>query len=206
MNQTIDIRSKHYWCEKFQVSDFDWQEIFQQNFINEYLPRKCKDFNWKLFHGLVNTESRLKNMRYSDGSCKSCTSGSIENMEHLLIHCKYNLHIWRRIENIVKVFLDETYTLDTLEVMLGYWNISENHFSTDIKIVNVIMGICRYHIWKMRNNIKYGNAEDIGYTRSVMFLKLSIESHFQLLTLSSTIKENIKDKLTKVLNIMRRFL
>ena len=206
LNQTLDIRSKHYWCGKFGVVDFDWQAMFQQNLINEYLPRKCKDFNWKLFHGLVNTESRLKNMRYSDGLCKSCTAGNIENLEHLLIGCKYNKLIWKQIENIVKELLGETYKIDTLEIMLGFWSVTATHSLIDVKINNVIMGICRYHIWKMRNNIKYGNAEDTGFTKSVKILKISLESHFQVLILSSNTDENIKAKLKNVLTMFRKFL
>ena len=46
--------------------------------------KKCKDFNWKLFYGLVNTESKLKHMKYSDGLCKMCNLGVIEIAIHML--------------------------------------------------------------------------------------------------------------------------
>ena len=206
LNQPFDIRSKHYWCEKFGINDFNWPDMFQQNFINEYLPRKCKDFNWKIFHGLVNTETRLKNMKYSDGICKSCTTGSIENMEHLLLGCKYNKFIWKLIEKIVKKLVGESFKINTLEVLLGIWSVVDTRSLTDVKIINVIMGMCRYHIWKMRNNIRYGNEDEIGFTKSVKLLKISLESHLQLLILSSKPDEETKEKFNNALTILRTIL
>ena len=90
--------------------------------------------------------------------------------------------------------------------MLGFGSVTATHSLIDVKIINVIMGICRYHIWKMRNNIKYGNAEDTGFTKSVKILKISLESHFQVLILSSNTDENIKAKLKNVLTMFRKFL
>ena len=45
---------------------------FQMNLVNYSFPRQCKDFNWKLFQGQINTESRLQRMSLSDGRCKIC--------------------------------------------------------------------------------------------------------------------------------------
>ena len=84
LSQSLDIKSKGYWCRKLGVEELDWEAWFSHNFNNKLLPRKVKDFNWKLFHGLINTEKRLKQMRYSDGICKICHTQSIEDIHHLM--------------------------------------------------------------------------------------------------------------------------
>ena len=206
LENPFDIKSKYYWAEKFSSVNFDWDLIFQQNLTNCYLPRKCKDFNWKLFHGLVNTEKRLKNMKYSDGLCKLCNAGIIENLEHLFIECKYNARIWSLMEGIIQALIDESYKIDNIAVMIGIWTSQNVQSQVDIKIANVLLGICRYHIWKMRNNIKYGNADDVGFIKSVTILKHDLESHLLVLLLSNSTKEEVKEKVRHVLNISRRFL
>ena len=60
LNRKTEIKSKEYWNRKFINMNIDWEDWFSQNFVNRYIPRKCKDFNWKVFHGHVNTETRLK--------------------------------------------------------------------------------------------------------------------------------------------------
>ena len=49
------------------MNDTNWTDLFIQNLINRYMPKKCKYFNWKVFHGLVNTEVKLRQMNFSDG-------------------------------------------------------------------------------------------------------------------------------------------
>ena len=205
-SQHLDIKSKHYWSQRFRDEIFDWSAVFRQNLINEYLPRKCKDFNWKLFHGLVNTESRLKNMKYSDGMCKICSSGEIENLEHLLIGCKYNMLIWNQLEKIIKKCLIETYHIDIIGIMLGVWSVNDAHSLIEVKLINVLLGICRFHIWKMRNNIKYGEEDDIGFIRCIKILKSNIESHLQVLILSSNTDHEIKEKVKDVLSNVKQCL
>ena len=44
----FEIKSKLYWNNKFTGVQIDWKLMFQQILNNDYLPKKCKDFNWKL--------------------------------------------------------------------------------------------------------------------------------------------------------------
>ena len=196
MSQPTDIRSKRYWCEKFNMEDFDWSMIFQQNFINQYIPRKCKDFNWKHFHGLVNTEKRLKNMRFSDGYCKLCRVGAIEDMEHLLIDCRYNKLIWKTIEDIIKEVINQSFKIDIRTIMLGF--VDTSYPQNDVLIINMLLSICRYHVWKMRNNIKYGNEDDIGFVKCKNILKYDLLSHLKLIIHSSQMDIGVNEKLKAV--------
>ena len=72
---------------------------FDCNFVNDLVPRKCKDFNWKIFHGQVNTETRLEKMNMSNGMCVVCENGK-ENLEHLLIDCRHVYSIWDAVERL----------------------------------------------------------------------------------------------------------
>ena len=86
INNKTHVTSMHYWSWKFNDVDWNWEHWFTQNFINKLLPRKCKDFNWKIFHGQLNTEIRLSKMKYSDGICKICKNEA-ENLDHMLYQC-----------------------------------------------------------------------------------------------------------------------
>ena len=50
------------------------------NLLNKFVTAS------KLFYGVIPVESRLKQMRKSDGVCKLCNEG-IENIEELFVRC-----------------------------------------------------------------------------------------------------------------------
>ena len=205
LSQCPDIKSKQYWCNKFNLHDIDWDALFIQNLNNKLLPRKCKDFNWKLFHGLVNTESRLKRMKYSDGLCRLCKTGEVENMDHLMMGCSYNLVIWKLLETVIHMSFGYFYKIDLFEIMLGFLSAEDVQSPSDILIINVLIGICRYHIWKKRNCIRYG-AENISFNQSVKSLKIDLETHFQTLLFSDGTCQTTKKKLENTLLNLKQVL
>ena len=198
----FEIKSKHYWRVKFREIDIEWGVFYQQSLTNRFLPRKCKDFNWKIFHGLVNTEKRLSNMKYSDGICKLCNTGVVENLEHLLINCRYNLQLWKRVEIITNNMFEEKHKIDDKVVILGFLVDKDTKNWVNFEIANMLLSICRYHIWKMRNNVKYGEKDDVGYTLSAKFLRYDIESHIQVLSLSGSTNDDVKHILSKVMSLL----
>ena len=62
LSKKVYTNSQSYWSSKFPNIEIDWNICFKGNFVNPLLPRKCKDFNWKIFSGLVNTKVMLKRM------------------------------------------------------------------------------------------------------------------------------------------------
>ena len=58
------VNTKGYWENKFDGNVIDWNLWFDCNFVNNPIPRKCKDLNWKIFYGQVNTETRLEKNEY----------------------------------------------------------------------------------------------------------------------------------------------
>jgi hypothetical protein len=83
LNKGIEIKSSLYWQRKFNDSLISMDLWFTCNFISSIMPRKCIDFNWKLFHGKLSTETQLKRMKLSDGICSVCNN-EFENADHLL--------------------------------------------------------------------------------------------------------------------------
>ena len=177
LNSTdMSVRSKEYWSDKFRdlTAIIDWEIWFHVNFINVCMPRKCRDFNWKLFHGCINTEMRLKQMTFSNGICKMCGIHD-ENVEHLLYTCSKLSGIWEDIEQFINNVFDSRVTLNRLSVLAGI--LINDEMSA---IVNVVISITRFEIWKRRNVFRYENIF-IDSRITVAKIRYEIKCHFQIL-------------------------
>ena len=190
------INSKDYWrYEMFPGLNLDWNVWFKVNFNSKILPRKCKDFNLKLFHGWLSTESRLSRMRYSDGLCKCCQREK-ENIEHLLINCQYRLQVWKLLQKSLRKSFGNNLIISRKEIIAGLFH---NFESNESQIINMCIGITRFHLWKTRNSIKEDD-ETITFVNCSMFLKHKIIDHANILLNSETTSNGIKQILTKVVN------
>ena len=87
--------------------------------------------------------------------------------------------------------------------MLGFWNIDNTQNHNDALLVNALLSIGRYHIWKIRNCIKYGE-ENISPFQSTKRLKADLESHLQILVLSKDTSYEIKEKVSSIMDVIRR--
>ena len=159
------------------------------------MPRKCKDFNWKLFHGQINTENRLCKMQYSDGSCKVCSN--VENVEHILTTCSGLDTIWNVTECIIKNHIDSGFAITYTDKMAGYFKMSKG-----TEFINVLLSITRWVIWKRRNNIKY-DAMDTDIQKGISMLKEEVKIHINNLKRITRSKLNIKNSFQKILEILR---
>ncbi len=145
----IEVKSKSYWKNVFSKDDIDFELLFKCNMLNKCSPRKCLDYNWKVFHGQVNTESRLHRMKLSDGICVICKH-DIENIEHLLVSCSSIVKLWKWVEYICSVLYNKQFALNKEIILLGMLNDSNID-----KIINMILHICKWVIWKRRCVVKY---------------------------------------------------
>ena len=89
------------------------------------------------------------------------------------------------------------YRIDSIAIMLGFWSDRISQNPSDLAIINVLMGICRYHIWKKRCCIKYGK-EIINHSHSVNRLKFDIKTHLQALLLGSIACQKTKEILKSI--------
>ena len=190
------IKSKDYWkYEMFPGIDLDWNVWFQVNFNNKILPKQCKDFNIKLFHGWLSTETRLRRMKYSDGLCKCCQREE-ENLEHLLIKCHYRSKIWKLLQCALKRSFGNIVRVTRTEIIAGLF---KNHESNQTQIINMCISVTRFHIWKTRNSIKKDD-EVITFKNCAMFLKYKILDHANILLKSTMTSEGIKALLPKLID------
>lgn len=182
LNVNVHIKSKDYWSRKFDSSNIDFDKWFKCNFTCKLTPRNCIDFNWKLFYGQVNTEQRLKKMKYSNGICLLCKAHD-ENVEHLLLKCCHVKHIWKSIQNLLLLSDIDIY-LSTFNIICGY-----HDFGDKSKICNVILSITRFIIWKRRNLLRYEDTFlDIDKTEKWVYNE--IRKHCTVLLFTSSVKKN----------------
>ena len=185
-----EISAKTYWINKLNLNTVNWDIICDINLCNKYIPKKCTDFNWKVIHGLVNTEKWLNKMKYSDGKCKVCDDDIVEDIEHLLYRCENSKKVWDIINQIILSFLGQPVQL--YQVFLGAFT-DEGTTSMRTYMVNVILSITRYHLWKVRNSIKYDN-DTINFITSKHRLKWDIIQHLKILdSVSEQNKTNIPE-------------
>ena len=189
-NRSVHIASKLYWLQKFDNIENKWTTWFQMNLVNNLLPRQCKDFNWKLFHGQINTESRLQRMSLSDGRCKICCI-HVEKLDHLLYECDGIAKIWQEIQNIVSRVFDIHLTIDLLCVLAGVLKDDK-----ECELVNVLLSITRWEIWKRRNTNKYDNML-IPIDVTIYRIKYQIKQHVQLIS-----RKNSSLAIERILNIL----
>ena len=69
--ENISLRSIPYWCDKFYDQTTGFHTLFKCIFCSKIIPKKVFDFNWRIFHGIVNNEQHLKAMDFSNGICFS---------------------------------------------------------------------------------------------------------------------------------------
>ena len=188
------IKSKDYWkYDMFPGLDLDWNVWFKVNFNSKILPKKCKDFNIKLFHGWLSTESKLSRMNFSDGICKCCKREK-ENAEHLLMKCQYRSQIWKLLQTALRKAFGNDFKISRTEASAGLFK-HINSFET--QIINMCIGITRLHLWKTRLSIREDN-ETISFISCSMYLKYKLLDHINILLISEATDNGIKQLLTKV--------
>ena len=195
-----EIRSKTYWSNKFPDVTFDFDKWIQVNMNNKFLPNKIKDFNWKIFHGLINTGTKLKLMGFSDGTCRVCRNGTIENVEHFIYDCNTSKLTWQQIQKITREWLKKRdFELNKLKTITGFW---ETDIDNEAMILNTLFGLVRYFIWKKRCKAQYDNLIINSVSDICNGLKFYILDHLQTLIYCKTVDAISKEKVALLSSII----
>ncbi len=131
-------------------------------------------------------------MGYSDGTCSICSNNG-ENLEHVLLNCESLVEIWNRVEVIVEKFdmdSDNVFFDKNSDVFCG---ILRANIKSDL--VNCLLSIIRWTIWKRRCTNKYENKL-INVTALKKWINTEIYTHIQTLKktkLCNKIKNCIKE-------------
>ncbi len=141
-----------------------WNATLEENIVISDIFKKCchpifnrksLDFHWKILHRCVFTESKLKLMKKSDGICKLCNE-NIETITHLLYDCVHVKPVWENIQKLLDSIVDCNIMLDISDIIFGV-KANDNLDSTESIMINLIIFIAKWYIWKHRNDHRYGN-------------------------------------------------
>ena len=200
----IDL-SKIYWKNKFAGRDINWESWSRYNLENKLTPRNVLDFNFRIRNNLINVETRLQRMNYSDGKCSLCQlaheKGQLdhvenENLEHLLINCLYKKKIWRLIDSVIKRSFGNNVTISKFEVLCGV--INDDLHSNDVNIISTLIAMSKWHLYLMRNITK-NECKEVTFIECCFKLRYYLSSHIKLLIMSKKVKQDVKDKLEEIL-------
>ena len=200
----IDL-SKLCWENKFIGRTISWESWARYNLQNKLTPRNVLDFNFRIRNNLINVETRLKRMNYSDGKCSICklaqNKGQIdhvnnENLEHLLIDCLYKKKVWRLVDTVIRRSFSNNYSLSRFEILFGVINDDLNN--DDIDIVSTVIAMSKWHLYLMRNITKKEDKE-VTFIECCNKLRYYLSSHLKLLITSKKLKQDIKYKLERIL-------
>ena len=107
----------------------------------------------------------------------------------MLFNCNNSITIWNKTETIINKWLTEIAENNikiNKSVVLSYAHM--NHHENISFIVNTVISIVRFHIWKIRNRIRY-DSENISLYTNFKILQETIVQHVKILQISN------KDKL-----------
>ena len=180
-----EMKCFNYWKNKLDDENIDWDTWISMNITNQSTPKNCLDFNWKLLHGLVNTEKKLKTMKLSNGICKMCNSNSSEDLTHLLCECEHAKIIWNNLQNVFDKW-GVGLQIDKSHIISGFRPIN---LTQEANFINTILSITRFHIWKIRNKVKYGQ-ENITIHENINSFKYYLTQHLITLEGSNTTREH----------------
>ena len=100
------------------------------------------------------------------------------------------------IEQVIRRSFGDQYLLGKFQKLCGVFE--ENLQNDDLFIINMVMGMTRYHIYLMRNYTK-NEGKQVNFTESYIKLRFYINGHIKILLLSKAVKRDVKDKLNVLL-------
>ena len=192
--------SLSYWENIFE-DDLDVNSMFAEQY-NILCKQKVLDFHWKVLHHAVFSEMRLKQMKKSNGKCKSCIED--ETVCHLLYDCIYIKPTWNYLENVLNGILNINFRLSLKYVIFG---VDKNCLDDSVKriLCNFLIFSTKWCIWKRRNYIKYDSktvtsqqqivAETCSFWRNELLFIQNTSMHTKL---SPALKSRIDKLITNV--------
>ena len=161
------INSDVYWSMKFPSSWINFKMYFRNNFANSFLPRICKDVNWRIFYGQVNVETILRQMNLTSGMCCICKTFE-ENLEHMMYHCEGIRLMWTEIETLPWLY--------TMILIYACWIC----YLETLMMTSFYLMLLMY--WFQWQGGKSGSEETIsGITKMTFRVKIEIKRHLQML-------------------------
>jgi hypothetical protein len=159
-------------------SDIDWVQVYRI-MGQKTIPRKIREFQWKIINWAVYTENRLKHVASTDGLCCLCGT-EVETVTHMLVDCETVREYWTAVlilitKNIPSFVYNEQCTIlgctDTL------MSIDEQNMA------NFIILNAKWIIWKRRCVKRYEGiyvSEQDMWKWLVKYIKSLIDMRFYM--------------------------
>ena len=123
-----------------------WQNIYCQKILNMSLP-KLAEFNYKMLQNIVPCGYVLNKWQNRiDARCEYCHQ--IETTKHMIFECTRITDIWLMISTILG------FNIKWKHVICGF---PGSEFTTKIKMLNQVITICSYAIFKENSKCKFEN-------------------------------------------------
>ena len=125
-----------------------------------WAPLKCRIFMWLALQYRIWTSDRRARhgLQEQPETCKLCLQ-EIETADHLLMQCVYTRQVWWACTNRLRVALPIPTTEDVLQ---NWWiNTRQRFRGKQRKVVDSLITLVCWSIWKQRNARVFGNTSRI---------------------------------------------
>ena len=133
--------------------------------------------------------------------CKDQNNGSnniLENLDHLIFYCPNSNRIWSTIQVLLSRFSNKTIVVDNIVATTGLW---QNGVSNECLLMNTICSITRFHIWKVRCKIRYGQ-EVVDFNSNVGLLTSRLRNHMNNLLSSHSDDTDLVNDVNRLIDLI----
>jgi hypothetical protein len=125
---------------------------------------------------LQRVQYRLQKMGKSDGQCHFCKN-EIESLMHLFYRCHKIKHVLDELKHIFISIFFKNIVLVEENLIIGMY---EGEITENLRLMNLVICIFKWVIWKTRNYIKYNKST---YREAIVItnLKNELRSNIQMM-------------------------
>ena len=143
-------------------------------------------------------------MEKSNGICQLCKENE-ETITHLIYECKHVKPVWLDIQKILANIIDNC-DLNDVKLILFGCNVKSSIYSKhETLMVNYVITITKWLLWKHRNDFKYGNIAIKTTFEKMTVIKKTICSEFNIFLKSRSV-ERCDDNLLMLIFDLKKLL
>ena len=130
----------------------------------------------EMLHNIIYSEYRLQKMGKSNGQCHFCKN-EIESLMHLSYRCHKIKHVLDELKHIFNSIFEKNIVLVEENLIIGVY---EGEITENLLLMNLVICILKWVIWKTRNYIKYNKST---YREAIVItnLKNELRSNIQMM-------------------------
>ena len=146
------------------------------------------DVNWKIVHRILPTALSLYRATvYHASYCHRCHT--IENLEHLFLHCPTSISLWTRIQTYINKMTDNALQLNDNMKLFGLTRTNNTIHNTDtLNLVNWTLTTARCAIHKSALNYRTKQMDTSPHD----LFTTSVKAHISFTYKSSKLKQSEK--------------